>query len=166
MWRNADVLDFVGWLRNHNEHRHSHRVGFYGLDLYSLHASIRAVLDFLDKVDPDAARGLGDVWGASRLCGSPRRRLRSARLSGRKLHHPTRRNLSWQQALRGIQDRGCATARRRTSSRARDRRIGRDRWRRVPGRVVRTLAKGIPCSQLSNREPPCVIPSGRSRNLR
>lgn len=55
MWRNADVLDFVGWLRNYNEHRHSRRVGFYGLDLYSLHASMRAVLDFLDKVDSDAA---------------------------------------------------------------------------------------------------------------
>jgi len=56
MWRNADVLDFVGWLQNYNEHRHSKRVGFYGLDLYSLHASIRAVLDFLDKVDPEAAQ--------------------------------------------------------------------------------------------------------------
>lgn len=56
MWRNADVLDFVGWLRNHNEHRHGKRAGFYGLDLYSLHASIRAVLDFLDKVDPEAAK--------------------------------------------------------------------------------------------------------------
>src|SRR5579872_4699526 len=56
MWRNADVLDFVGWLRDFNEHRHSGRAGFYGLDLYSLHASIRAVLDFLDKVDPEAAR--------------------------------------------------------------------------------------------------------------
>ena len=56
MWRNADVLDFVGWLRNYNEHRHSKRIGFYGLDLYSMHASIRAVLDFLDKVDPEAAR--------------------------------------------------------------------------------------------------------------
>jgi len=55
MWRNADVLDFVGWLRNYNEHRHSTRAGFYGLDLYSLHASIRAVLNFLDKVDPEAA---------------------------------------------------------------------------------------------------------------
>jgi erythromycin esterase-like protein len=55
MWRNADVLDFVGWLRNYNEHRHAKRAGFYGLDLYSLHASIRAVLDFLDKVDPEAA---------------------------------------------------------------------------------------------------------------
>src|SRR5579862_2815307 len=56
MWRNADVLDFVGWLRNYNEHRHSKQVGFYGLDLYSLHASMQAVLDFLDKVDPEAAR--------------------------------------------------------------------------------------------------------------
>jgi len=56
MWRNADVLDFVGWLRNYNERRHPKRVGFYGLDLYSLHASIRAVLDFLDKVDPEGAR--------------------------------------------------------------------------------------------------------------
>jgi len=55
MWRNADVLDFIGWLRNFNEH-HSTRTGFYGLDLYSLHASMRAVLDFLDKVDPLAAR--------------------------------------------------------------------------------------------------------------
>jgi erythromycin esterase-like protein len=56
VWRNADVLDFIGWLRNYNEHRHAGRAGFYGLDLYSLHASMRAVLDFLDKVDPDAAR--------------------------------------------------------------------------------------------------------------
>jgi len=50
MWRNADVLDFVGVWRNHNEH--SPRAGFYGLDLYSLYASIRAVLDFLDRADP------------------------------------------------------------------------------------------------------------------
>jgi erythromycin esterase-like protein len=55
MWRNADVFDFVGWLRNRNEHRHSRRPGFYGLDLYSLHSSMRAVLEFLDKVDPEAA---------------------------------------------------------------------------------------------------------------
>ena len=62
MWRNADVLDFVGWLRNYNEHRHAHRVGFYGLDLYSLHASIQAVLDFLDKVDPEAAHRARDRY--------------------------------------------------------------------------------------------------------
>jgi erythromycin esterase-like protein len=56
MWRNADVLDFVGWLRAHNDSLPaSSRVGFYGLDLYSLHASIDAVLHYLEKVDPEAA---------------------------------------------------------------------------------------------------------------
>lgn len=57
MWRNADVLDFVGWLREHNDAQPSDRrkCGFYGLDLYSLHASIEAVLGYLKKVDPEAA---------------------------------------------------------------------------------------------------------------
>jgi erythromycin esterase-like protein len=57
MWRNADVLDFVGWLRSHNDALPSpqRRVGFYGLDLYSLHASMEAVITYLDKVDPRAA---------------------------------------------------------------------------------------------------------------
>jgi len=58
MWRNADVLDFIGWLRAHNDAlpNGAHKVGFYGLDLYSLHASIDAVLGYLAKVDPEAAR--------------------------------------------------------------------------------------------------------------
>jgi erythromycin esterase-like protein len=58
MWRNADVLDFVGWLREHNDQRvfEDRKYGFYGLDLYSLHASIEAVLAYLSKVDPAAAK--------------------------------------------------------------------------------------------------------------
>jgi erythromycin esterase-like protein len=57
MWRNADVLDFVGWLRTYNASVPEARgAGFYGLDLYSLHASMDAVLQYLRKVDPDAAR--------------------------------------------------------------------------------------------------------------
>jgi erythromycin esterase-like protein len=58
MWRNAEVLDFIGWLRAHNDSCPSGvaRTGFYGLDLYSLHASIEAVLNYLDKVDPDGAQ--------------------------------------------------------------------------------------------------------------
>jgi erythromycin esterase-like protein len=58
MWRNADVLDFVGWLREHNDTQvfEDRKCGFYGLDLYSLHASIEAVLDYLKKVDPAAAK--------------------------------------------------------------------------------------------------------------
>lgn len=57
MWRNADVLDFVGWLRAYNDDlpEYSPKVGFYGLDLYSLHASIEAVLTYLEKIDPDGA---------------------------------------------------------------------------------------------------------------
>lgn len=57
MWRNADVLEFVSWLRSHNDALPAPaKVGFYGLDLYSLHDSIEAVLNYLDKVDPEAAR--------------------------------------------------------------------------------------------------------------
>jgi erythromycin esterase-like protein len=57
MWRNTAVTDFVEWLRGYNAKRMAiDRVGFYGLDLYSLHTSIDAVLKYLAKVDPDAAR--------------------------------------------------------------------------------------------------------------
>jgi erythromycin esterase-like protein len=57
MWRNAEVLDFVGWLRTYNDARAERaRVGFYGLDLYSLFTSMTVVLDYLDKLDPEAAR--------------------------------------------------------------------------------------------------------------
>jgi len=58
MWRNADVLDFVGWLRTYNDDlpASAMKVGFYGLDLYSLHTSIGAVLDYLERIDPEAAQ--------------------------------------------------------------------------------------------------------------
>src|SRR5687768_3881543 len=57
MWRNVDVVDFVGWLRQHNATRPvDERTGFYGLDLYSLHRSMDAVLTYLTKVDPEAAK--------------------------------------------------------------------------------------------------------------
>jgi erythromycin esterase-like protein len=58
MWRNTDVLDFVNWLRAHNDALPpgAPKVGFYGLDLYSLFASIDAVLTYLDRVDPQAAQ--------------------------------------------------------------------------------------------------------------
>jgi erythromycin esterase-like protein/predicted phosphoribosyltransferase len=58
MWRNAAVLDFVGWLREHNDRVDNRRakVGFYGLDLYSLYRSIREVVSYLDEVDPAAAQ--------------------------------------------------------------------------------------------------------------
>jgi erythromycin esterase-like protein len=57
MWRNRDVLEFVEWLRIRNQtHRHpATKARFYGLDLYSLRASMEAVVSYLDAVDPDEA---------------------------------------------------------------------------------------------------------------
>jgi erythromycin esterase-like protein len=58
MWRNMEVVDFIDWLREYNNAlpQHATKVGFYGLDLYSMHASMKAVLGYLDKIDPEAAK--------------------------------------------------------------------------------------------------------------
>src|SRR5438132_5168846 len=58
MWRNTVVAEFIAWLRAHNDAlpTGAEKVGFYGLDLYSLHASMKAVLRYLEKVDPEAAK--------------------------------------------------------------------------------------------------------------
>jgi erythromycin esterase-like protein/orotate phosphoribosyltransferase len=58
MWRNEMVVEFIEWLRAYNDAlpRGAEKVGFYGLDLYSLHASMKAVLRYLEKVDPEAAK--------------------------------------------------------------------------------------------------------------
>jgi erythromycin esterase-like protein len=58
MWRNTDVVEFVEWLRSWNDvlPKDAPKVGFYGLDLYSLHTSMEAVVAYLDEVDPEAAR--------------------------------------------------------------------------------------------------------------
>jgi erythromycin esterase-like protein len=57
MWRNRVVLEFVGWLREHNERLpdHQSKAGFYGLDLYGLQASRAGVIDYLSQVDREAA---------------------------------------------------------------------------------------------------------------
>jgi erythromycin esterase-like protein len=57
MWRNTDVVAFVAWLRSFNESHTDRRsqVRFYGLDLYSLRASMEAVVAYLDSVNPEAA---------------------------------------------------------------------------------------------------------------
>src|SRR6266550_3652429 len=58
MWRNTVLLDFVEWLREYNASlpASAAKVGFYGLDLYSLYNSIEAVLNYLNKIDPEAAK--------------------------------------------------------------------------------------------------------------
>jgi erythromycin esterase-like protein len=69
MWRNEEFDAFVRWMRGHNQDRPYDRMcGFYGLDLYNLSGSMRAVIDFLDKEDPELANlahkryGCLDPW--------------------------------------------------------------------------------------------------------
>ena len=68
MWRNTDVERFLSWMRAWNADRPAEaRAGFYGLDLYNLHASLGAVVDYLKRVDPDAAAAARRRYG----CLSP-----------------------------------------------------------------------------------------------
>ncbi|MBX6385381.1 MAG: erythromycin esterase family protein [Microbispora sp.] len=63
MWRNAEMVEFTGWLREHNERLGERaRAGFYGLDLYSLHRSADEVIAYLEQVDPGAARRARDRY--------------------------------------------------------------------------------------------------------
>jgi erythromycin esterase-like protein len=58
MWRNRDIVQLVSWLRRHNQSlpAQAPRVSVFGLDLYSLHTSIEAVINYLQEHDPAAAR--------------------------------------------------------------------------------------------------------------
>ncbi|MFW5828962.1 MAG: protein-L-isoaspartate(D-aspartate) O-methyltransferase, partial [Planctomycetota bacterium] len=68
MWRNTEVREFVDWLRTYNaDLAPRRRVGFHGLDLYSLYTSIDAILQYLDDVDPEAAQVARERYG----CLSP-----------------------------------------------------------------------------------------------
>jgi protein-L-isoaspartate(D-aspartate) O-methyltransferase len=56
LWRNSEVDAFIQWMRSHNGNMKPDRqAAFYGLDIYNMSGSIAAVLDYLDKVDPEAA---------------------------------------------------------------------------------------------------------------
>jgi erythromycin esterase-like protein len=80
MWRNDVVVDFLSWLHSYNEGRQVvERCGWYGLDLYSLHRSMEAVLEYLNRVDPEAARRARDRYACFgqrarkvRVTGTPR----------------------------------------------------------------------------------------------
>jgi erythromycin esterase-like protein len=64
MWRNLDIVDFIRWLHARHEvlSDQAPRIGFYGLDLYSLRGSMAEVLAYLDKVDPAAAQRARDRY--------------------------------------------------------------------------------------------------------
>ena len=64
MWRNQEVDSFIRWMRRHNHARdYEYMAGFYGLDLYNLSASMQAVIDFLEREDPELARLASQRYG-------------------------------------------------------------------------------------------------------
>ncbi|KAL3478564.1 erythromycin esterase-domain-containing protein [Aspergillus californicus] len=57
MWRNREMQELVEWVRDHNVHVPAEKkVGIYGMDLYSLGASMKAIVEYLDHVDPSMAK--------------------------------------------------------------------------------------------------------------
>jgi erythromycin esterase-like protein len=64
MWRNREFDAFIRWLRQHNARRpYEGMCGFYGLDLYNLSASMQAVIDFLEREDPELAKAAHRRYG-------------------------------------------------------------------------------------------------------
>ena len=64
MWRNVEVANFVDWLRAHNAALHpDEHTGFFGLDIYNMNASISAVVEYLDRFDPEAAQVARERYG-------------------------------------------------------------------------------------------------------
>jgi erythromycin esterase len=63
MWANEEVADFLDWLRDWNAARpESKRVGFYGLDVYSLWDSLNEIIDWLQENAPDAVSSAMQAW--------------------------------------------------------------------------------------------------------
>jgi erythromycin esterase len=59
MWANKEVIDLIEWLKTYNdgiEDNDQNKVGFYGLDLYSLWESMDAIIQYLRKTDPSSLR--------------------------------------------------------------------------------------------------------------
>ncbi|CAJ96338.1 Erythromycin esterase-like protein [Cupriavidus necator] len=83
MWRNLEVARFIRWLHTHNETlAPAQRTGFFGLDIYSLRASMAAVLAYLEGVDPQAARAARERYGCLEPWGRDPARYGRAVLHG------------------------------------------------------------------------------------
>lgn len=72
LWRNADILAFVEWLKEYNDQikQYEKKVGFYGLDLYSLYRSAAVVIEYLESVNPEAAIRARQRYACLFVCGS------------------------------------------------------------------------------------------------
>jgi erythromycin esterase-like protein len=65
MWANKEMVDFIEWLKSYNDSLNTgkqNKVGFYGLDLYSLWESVEAIIKYLKRVDPSALKNAIDAF--------------------------------------------------------------------------------------------------------
>lgn len=68
MWANWEIAAMAEWLKNYNESLHlNNKIGFYGLDVYSLWDSLYAIRDYLQKVDPQALQKAEEAF----MCFEP-----------------------------------------------------------------------------------------------
>lgn len=59
MWANEEMIDLIEWLYTYNQSQTKKKIGFYGLDVYSLYESMEAIVDYLQKIDsPDLDKAL------------------------------------------------------------------------------------------------------------
>jgi erythromycin esterase-like protein len=83
MWRNPVMLEFLDWLRAWNRAHPNRRTGVFGMDLYSMHASMALVLDYLDTVDPYAAKRARERYACFDAFGDDPQRYGMATAYGR-----------------------------------------------------------------------------------
>ncbi len=55
LWANWEVATLLEWLQQYNRD-HPYKIGFYGLDIYSLWESMEAIIDYLQQNYPDAVQ--------------------------------------------------------------------------------------------------------------
>jgi erythromycin esterase len=83
MWANREIIELAEFLRTHNaRHSWDRQGGFYGLDVYSLWESMAAVIEYLDRIDPEAARNARRAYGCfDRFHGDAEEYARSTALT-------------------------------------------------------------------------------------
>jgi erythromycin esterase-like protein len=83
MWRNPVMVEFLDWLKAWNRAHPNKRGGLFGMDLYSMHASMALVLDYLDPVAPYAAKRARERYSCFDAFGDDPQRYGMAASVGR-----------------------------------------------------------------------------------
>jgi erythromycin esterase-like protein len=59
MWANKEMINLIEWLFEYNQNQSGKKIGFYGLDVYSLWESMEAIVAYLEKIQsPDIDKAL------------------------------------------------------------------------------------------------------------